>query len=310
MEERLRLYIDRLDKKLKVSYDKSKHQLCFVIDEELCVYYKQRNYTLNFLSNISHSVFTKKVNVRLDLSECPNISASALVMLFAEVSRARMVFRCDDVVTIDFPLENLDLQWKEAISVSYRNYASLFDNDHTFQTVSDPNKAIVSILKLMHKSGVALNKPDTRAFTKGVTEAMLNVINHAYYDQENPLDGIGRRWWQACWIQEQEQNNENILVYIIYDLGCGMLQSLPAGKNEPTSEHITRAMSYGVTRTGDLDRGKGTRNMEEATDIRDNSTMFIGTNSAVYSKIEGKLAKSEENLLSFDGTLVEWQIRL
>lgn len=279
----------------------------FTVSEELCIYYDQRDFTLNFLSNISSAIFKHNVKVHLDLRECPHISAAALVMLFAEVSRARMVFEDDDIVTIALPEAFNDHSWEEAITLNFRKYASLFDNDHTFQTVSEPNKAMASILKLLLKSGVVLNKPDTRVFTKGVNEAMLNVINHAYIEEREPLGGIGRRWWQACWLQKKS-NGDEILVYIIFDLGCGMLKSLPKQTDETPKEHIRRVMQYGVTRTDETDRGKGTKNMEEATIIRNNSLMFIGSNNAIYIKSEGEVATTSETRLPFDGTLVEWQI--
>jgi hypothetical protein len=263
---------------------------------------------LNLLANITDAIFNHKVKVHLNLSECPNITASALVMLFAEISRAKMVFEDDDIITIDLPKEKPDHVWNEAVTLSYRNYSSLFDNDHTFQTMSEPNKAIASILKLLLNSGVELSRTETRVFTKGVNEAMLNVINHAYHDQDAPLDGIGRRWWQACWVAKNK--DKQTLVYIIYDLGCGMLASLPKENNESISDHITRVMSYGVSRTQEADRGKGTKNIEDATDIRDNSRMFIGTNSAVYIKTEGQSATAEPTFLPFGGTLIEWQIFL
>ncbi|HAS6354462.1 TPA: hypothetical protein I7234_19905 [Vibrio vulnificus] len=285
-----------------------RNRLHFNVAEELCVYYEQRHYTINLLNNISYAIFILKVPVHLNLSNCPSISASALVMLFAEVSRARMAKEQDDIVTIDFP-QIRDLPWLYAMSVSYREYGDLFDKDHVFQTVNDPGKAMASILKLLHKSGVQLSKPDSRLFTRGVNEAMLNVINHAYIDQDDPLGGIGRRWWQACWVSEQ--NGEKVLVYIIYDLGCGILGSLPKSHpKELVTEHITRAMSYGVSRTNESDRGKGTQNMEEATEIRTDSLLFIGTNTVAYIKAEGQDATTQINLLPFTGTLVEWQIKL
>ncbi|EOX3977808.1 hypothetical protein ACM9ES_000819 [Vibrio alginolyticus] len=306
MADRLNDYIERLDVRLKTKY--KRNRLHFTVSEELCVYYEQRDFTLNFLTNIGYAVFTLGVPIHLDLKACPLISASALVMLFAEVSRARLAKDRDDIVTIDLP-DIPDTPWLHAMSLPYRQYASLFDEDQVFQTVSDPNKAMASILKLLHKSGVQLSNADTRLFTRGVNEAMLNVINHAYIDEDDPLGGIGRRWWQACWVHTIEE--QKTLVYIIYDLGCGILKSLPPTCPEEDAEaHIARAMSYGVTRTNESDRGKGTKNMEDATLIRANSLLFIGTNKVSYIKAEGLEARTESNLLPFTGTLVEWQIKL
>lgn len=306
LDARLEQYINRLDEKLKVKF--KKNRLYFYVSEDLCVYYGQRGYTLNFLSNIAYTIWELKQKVHIDLSKCSKISASALVMLFAEVSRARMGKEDDDVITLTMSDTFKDPKWKEAIELGHRQYSRLFDEDHTFQTVSDPNKALASILKLMHNCGVKLARPESKIFTKGINEAMLNVINHAYDDQEDPLGGIGRRWWQACWLQPTGGGKYS-LVYIIYDLGCGMLNSLPkASEQETIAEHITRAMAHGTTRTGIPGRGKGTKNMEDAAEIRAKSTLFVGTNSVSYCKVEGKDAIVEPCLLPFNGTLVEWQI--
>ncbi|MCD9474866.1 hypothetical protein GLP44_09035 [Photobacterium phosphoreum] len=284
----------------------------FNVTETLCVYQKQRDYTLNLMRNISGYAVGHKVPVKINLKQCPMITAGALLILFAEVSRAKIAIEDDSLVTLELP-ENNDLRtiiddigWTEAMTVSFREYPNLMKANCTFQTASKPHEAMQSIYHLLINSEVPLSSPESKVFTKGVNEAILNVFNHAYSHEEYPLGGIGRRWWQACW-----KANDNSLVYIIVDLGQGITKSLPkAYDEESVPDHIVRAMELGVTCTGDSKRGKGSVNIKDATDIKDESTLFIGSGNAIYTKCAGREPIAVESLLPFNGTIAEWQIKI
>ncbi|EJG1805320.1 hypothetical protein HJ118_07090 [Vibrio parahaemolyticus] len=282
------------------------------VTESLCVYEEQRDYTLNLMRNISGYAVGRKIPVLISLEHCPSITAGALLILFAEVSRARIVAEDDNIVKIKLPTkgslkDTLDhIGWTKAITISFRDYPSLMEENCPFQTASKPHEAMASIFNLLSSSGVTLTSPESKVFTKGVNEAILNVFNHAYSHEDYPLDGIGRRWWQACW-----RADDNSFVYIIFDLGQGITNSLPkAYDNEPIDEHICRAMRLGVTCTGDSKRGKGSENIKDATDIKDESTLFIGSRNALYTKLSGETPLAGKCILPFNGTLAEWQINV
>ncbi|MFA0412339.1 hypothetical protein AB4520_00860 [Vibrio renipiscarius] len=310
MNSRLKAYEQRLDKRLNIK--ERKGIVTIKVTEALCVYEEQRDYTLNLMRNISGYAVGRRVPVRLSFELCPSITAAALLILFAEVSRARIVAENDNIVEVLLPLSaqlraTLDhIGWSRAITTGFRDYPILMVENCPFQTASKPHEAMASILLLLSNSGVTLTSPESKVFTKGVNEAILNVFNHAYSHEDYPLDGIGRRWWQACW-----RADDDSFVYIIFDLGQGITNSLPkAYDNEPISDHISRAMQLGVTCTGDSKRGKGSENIKDATDIKDESTLFIGSRNALYTKHSGEAPHAGECILPFNGTIAEWQINI
>lgn len=235
----------------------TKKQATVIITEELCIYTpNQRDYTLNLLRLISAYAVGEWTPVHIDMTFCPKITAAASVMLFAEITRARIATDNDLIIVLKLPHEESDCRealdhigWTHAVTISYKHINSLFDQDAIFQSGNNPGKATASVYKQLVQSGVPLTDPEVKRFTKGVTEAMLNVNHHAYDNEKDPLGGIGRRWWQLCLVRMDEQNNPSKLLFIIYDLGQGMLRSLPKKVGENNIDHIARAMTYGVTRT-------------------------------------------------------------
>ncbi|HCH1192656.1 TPA: hypothetical protein NKP78_003159 [Vibrio parahaemolyticus] len=305
MNERIQLKVTK--KKVKI-----------VISENLCIYEpSQRDYTLNLLGLISAYAVGKWIPVHIDMSNCQRVTAAASVMLFAEISRARIATENDDIVTLDFPEKGQscrtalnNIGWIHAASISYRKINTLFEHDAIFQSGNNPGKATASVYKQLVDSGVPLTAPEVKKFTKGVTEAMLNVNHHAYDNEKEPLNGIGRRWWQLCLVRTDENDKPTKLLFIIYDLGQGILRSLPKKVGESNLDQIGRAMTYGVTRTKESDRGKGSEDMLDAAEIKDNSVLYIGTNSVTYTKMYDMAPIIEPCSIPFFGTIVEWQINL
>lgn len=311
MDKVLQSYYSRLNKRLDIKKIKNKHYR-IKVKEKLCIYDESRDYTLNLMRQISSCAIGVGLPVCLDLSDCPEITASALVLLFAEISRARLVKEVDEIVTVIFPTEpNLytlldSIGWIEAVNCSFRNQDRLMENDAIFQTASNPAQAMQALVLRLKNCGVELTSPEAKIFTRGVNEAVLNVLHHAYSHEDYPLGGIGRRWWQACYKSE----DENKMVYIICDFGQGILNSLSKIDDETDGEHISRAMTVGVSCTGEVDRGKGSGDILQAADIREKSVVFVGSNNASYGKICKETPEIKRCTIPFLGTIIEWQIYL
>jgi len=264
------------------------------------------------MRNLSGWAIKENKPIHLNLKDCPEITASALVLLFGEVTRIKIHFENNMMVTVSFPVDSelLDLLnqigWTKAINSGCNDLISLFENDDTFQTLSDPNKAMISIFCRLKNCGVVLNSPEAKVFSKGVNEAMLNVIHHAYNNEANPLEGIGRRWWQACYVTDSGS-----MVFIICDFGQGILGSLPKESiTEKYEDHLARAMEVGVTSTDDEDRGKGSGDIVQAAEIRKYSTLFVASNNGIYGKIADSNIVKGESIVPMLGTIVEWEINL
>lgn len=314
MADRLSKFRRRLDKELKIR--KNEDYISLRINSKLCIYQsRDRDYTLNVMKNISGFAVGESIPVHIDLRNCPGVTAAAMVMLFAEVTRAKLVTGVDSIVKVflpplDSPIRSLFQRsgWESALLIEHSKLQNLVRENQLFQSNSNPNEATEAVYRLLTSHGINLDTPEVKIFTKGVSEAMLNVINHAYDHEEFPLEGIGRRWWQACFVKESADAKK--MVFIIYDLGQGILSSLERENEETPTEHIFRAMRYGVTRTGDPKRGKGTKDIEDAAQIREGSILLVGSNDVSYIKLKDGRIKVEQGLLPFFGTIVEWQINL
>jgi hypothetical protein len=315
MNSRIKEYQSRLDRELKVidttDFVKIK------VASKLCIYEsRDRDYTLNVMRNISGFAVGKKKPVHLDLRLCEGITAAAMVMLFAEISRAKLATGFDDIVKLFLPEDDHPLRqmlknsgWEHAVLIGQEKLQELVDENKLFQSNNNPNESIKAVYEQLTSHGINLDVPEVKRFTKGVSEAMLNVINHAYDNEDEPLSGIGRRWWQACYVKQPSEDRKK-MVFIIYDLGQGILSSLPKKSGESPEEHICRAMSYGVTRTGEAKRGKGSKDIEDAAQIRKESILLVGTNNVSYIKWKDGKIYIKEGTLPFCGTIVEWQINL
>lgn len=309
-------YKKKLNERIQLKVTKKK--VTIVISEDLCIYVpSQRDYTLNLLGLISAYAVGQWIPVHIDMSNCQRVTAAASVMLFAEISRARIATENDDIITLSLPEEGQgcrtalnNIGWIYAASISYRKINTLFEHDAIFQSGNNPGKATASVYKQLVDSGVPLTAPEVKKFTKGVTEAMLNVNHHAYDNEKDPLNGIGRRWWQLCLVRTDDNGKPTKLLFIIYDLGQGILRSLPKKVGESNLDQIGRAMTYGVTRTKEPDRGKGSEDMLDAAEIKDNSVLYIGTNNVTYTKMYDMPPLIEACGIPFFGTIVEWQINL
>ncbi|WP_305838976.1 hypothetical protein [Photobacterium leiognathi] len=245
------------------------------------------------------------------------MTAAAMVMLFAEISRAKLATGFDGIVKLFLPEDEHPFRqmlknsgWEHAVLISQERLQELVDENRLFQSNNNPNDSMRAVYEQLTSQGINLDVPEVKKFTKGVSEAMLNVINHAYDNEAEPLSGIGRRWWQACYVKSTSENRKKkwSLSFMIW--GREFLSSLPNKGNESPEEHICRAMSYGVTRTGDPKRGKGSKDIEDAAQIREESVLLVGTNNVSYINWKDGKVYARQGILPFCGTIVEWQINL
>lgn len=151
---------------------------------------------------------------------------------------------------------------------------------------------------------------------KGITEAMTNVVNHAYEFYRD--DGLGitssKEWWMFS------QVKDTLLTVVFLDLGAGIPRTLPIkhpslwrklvrfGRRHD-SHTIDYAVKDSISRTGKENRGKGLGQIVRAVDSEPNSVMTIHSNSGVLVRKNGH-TKRNDYRDSILGTLIFWQIPL
>lgn len=152
-----------------------------------------------------------------------------------------------------------------------------------------------------------------------LSEAITNVIHHAYPDETN--QGSGKPWWLSA--SYDSQNRE--LTVLIYDQGVGIPATLPtrwanfekvraAFNSWSDSQKIEAAATYGRSSTNLPERGKGLRNLQEFAKAHDAGRLSIYSRCGLYRLSHGSGNQIEtsrrDHEVSAGGTLIEWSVRL
>jgi hypothetical protein len=183
--------------------------------------------------------------------------------------------------------------------------------------------------------GVAIQKfelHETNAsdlFRSGI-EAMSNAAEHAYLKQLEPIKKVSKKyWWMFTAIMDG-----NLIVYIC-DLGHGIPRTLPITQKDSLLEkigikiksiftaeqqlvgdvyHILASMMVKETRTKEIYRGKGGKDIRSFIDSNRNAKLHIFSNKGHlrYSNSNGDNEKyvGYNNKHSINGTIVGWSMPL
>jgi hypothetical protein len=151
---------------------------------------------------------------------------------------------------------------------------------------------------------------------KGITEAMTNVVNHAYeLPREDGLNiSQSREWWMFS------QHKDDALTVVFLDLGAGIPRTLPAKRpnvwrkfmlfgRKDDSRAIEYALKDSISRTGFLNRGKGLGQIARAVALGPSHQMHIYSNHGVYRSVNG-FVKRHDYADSIFGTLIFWKFQL
>lgn len=271
--------------------------------------------TFQLMTYIGISVIKHSQKIHLDFSNNLVIRGAASVMLFAEITRAQLSSDVLDIITITLPKDNNSRQvftrsdlYAAIKPGGKKKLNNLAKKNLNYQSGVDPNIYAKKLLEMLKKYGIKLERKESNLYCKGVLEAMLNVINHAYSEDLAPKSGIGKRWWQCSFYDPIKK----CLVFIIYDKGIGIPETIK--KVAPTylsdAEKIEYIMPKGVSRyTNAPKRGKGSQNILELTDINSESTLLIYSGSGLYLVDGSKKPRMCIDLPgSINGTLIEWQV--
>lgn len=155
----------------------------------------------------------------------------------------------------------------------------------------------------------------------GLTEAILNAIDHAYMssEQRTRFPYAGHRWWATCSVDPVKGSFR----FFVYDQGVGIPATIGAQPdwNKPVALMMSKlglppsdvsiiegAFEVGRTRTKLSQRGKGLRQMHDIIVKADAGTMRIlsGHGDILLNKA-GVVEKSTYSS-HVGGTLIEWSI--
>lgn len=152
----------------------------------------------------------------------------------------------------------------------------------------------------------------------GITEAMANVLNHAYKVLKRE-DGLNAGSIADWWMFSKYQNS---CLYVVFcDLGAGIPRTLPATRRslwnkimrkgiKNDGEVIRHAVKDSVSRTKKSHRGKGLGQIVRVIDDIDGSEVLILSNSGAYTLKSDGVPVCRNYNDSILGTLILWNIPL
>ncbi|WP_048985871.1 hypothetical protein [Burkholderia cenocepacia] len=155
------------------------------------------------------------------------------------------------------------------------------------------------------------------ALYRGVSEAMTNVVNHAYVSPR--LDGLDVKMKNDWWMFSSER--DGVLSVVFCDLGAGIPGTLPGSRPElwrritfrsncRDGRVIKYAVSDSVSRTKKGHRGKGLGQIVKVIETVPGASVMVYSNRGIYRRTaegEVKVFELDDSML---GTLINWQIPL
>lgn len=286
--------------------------------EAMCVYEDQYSYiTYQFLEYIEKVIFIYKISLTIDFSEVKTLTAAASLLIFARITKCQMCVNKPTAIDI---IQPLDKSMKKLFSASglwagikpggISKVRKLIDTNNPYMsgssaTIEDCPKVLMATLLCLAKQGVKFNADAMHIFTRGVQEAILNVDYHAYGETSlaRSYTELGNsRWWQCSWLDKDNGQ----LVFIIFDDGDGIANTLKNIYPHLTdSQLIEKAMTFGVTRTKNPARGKGSENIIQTSCEFPNSHLVVLTGHGYYMHDERGI-KLKDLPFEIEGTVIQW----
>lgn len=271
--------------------------------------------------------------VLMDLSDCRDLKACAVVKLHGEISFARSLSpKGVQGVKIRFPYNPRLRQFlrrmnfgKSDTSVPDCTVPGILPIYSNTDAASQVGPLLKHMNSTLFNNELLIDGIAWDSLHKAISEALLNVQMHAYPDSERSehLGSIGRRWWVMAETIEDE------LYIVMLDKGIGIPASLKHGgldfweKVQRVASQVTPGMggadsrlihaAMTVGRSGLQLHGNG----HGLNDIRGyvidnpNGELHIFSNRGRYAFLGSKQTAS---LIEYDnsihGTLIQWQVSL
>jgi hypothetical protein len=279
---------------------------------------ENRDLTLEFINLIEKKALERKV--LLDFSHSDNISAPALLLLYATIDTLK---NTDSVRLIKFQ----NLKGRVRTTVEKSGLLDLVKNMPPRKI--DAQNTVLPIIKGSAKGEefeVVIDHVQHRIFDNGLTpkeeniwgtaviETVSNVKLHAYTSEDN------KPWWIICSVIDDD------LYLAICDKGVGIpntiknqnwiqdiiektpsfLKKLMSNKD---ADAIDLSMMVGETSTQKEKHGLGSKSIRALVDENPNGALWVFSNRGVYYKKDEDV-ELKNFTRSISGTLVQWNIKL
>lgn len=289
-----------------------------------------KNYdeTVEFIRSIKSFAFEMQKSVRLIFDNTKEISPDALLILLAELYRCRKVFG-PKRVTGTYPTNKKIERIMEAsgffdlLEVEPRTPAKEKQYPLSYIKFITGNKLVASSVRILREALLGDNiQMDTIAkkrLYRAVTEAMINVVQHAYPKKRRGSYKTRNNWWISGHVNKRSGK----LVILFCDLGVGIPTTLPKvhgwekirsalsilpGVKPNDAEMINAGMVIGRTSTGLAGRGKGLNDLRMFVDDAGGGELNIFSRKGHYKYEAGGGVRMINHSKSIGGTLIKWSV--
>ena len=290
---------------------------------------KFRDYSISFINEIE-SCFKQRKNVVIDLSYIKEAYAESTLLLFATIHSIRCRSKRKNAISIIYPEQNENHEGygrivlsglKEALEAkTEHDILALNESKNYYQSgYKDSREKILMSTNNMIQS-LDISPKQKIALLTAISEALLNIQHHAYTELPYLQRTLNKnRWWQCCWYVP----SLNRIVFLIYDLGLGALNSyapdIPDTLPQTRAEKMQELMSKGFSRfnrDGEGKRGKGSEDLKNVIqNFVEQELLTIYTDEVVYAyqysnqkERTSCIALSPE--FKIKGTLIVWSLTL
>ncbi|OUD10008.1 hypothetical protein BVC71_00350 [Marivivens niveibacter] len=190
------------------------------------------------------------------------------------------------------------------------------------EVVSSRIKELYQFIEPEHGLGQELSV----ALNNALSEAMINVVKHAYPADHKFTYRPINKWW----VTASADVDKRELTVVFYDQGVTIPITFPRRKiSDRTRDFINKlltsrgkfdfendgtylagAMQKGSTQTDEEHRGLGLAEMKELIDICGHGSLRVFSRGGEYRYDAGSQIVSRSRRLSIGGTLFEWTLRI
>lgn len=284
----------------------------------------ERNESILFINQLEEA-FLKGKNLVIDLSSTTKAYAESTLVLFAQIHsmRCRNHTKKRPInIDIIYPIQEKNPSGHAFFVLTQLNKALEANNESEIIKLSESvnfyqsgnteffDQMILKNWEMISREEISCEQQFL--LHQGVSEAILNVRNHAYINKSSLRNKIGSgHWWQCSWYQQSKR----MFVFLVYDMGCGMLGSYPENGLSNTAR-LKQAMTEGFTRYNNTKRGKGSENIKkvinQAIEI-ENLTVY--TDNLIYQYrydhgVASDVCITSQAPTPMRGTLVSWTLTL
>lgn len=286
--------------------------------------------TITFIDEIRKSALEKERPVHLILDDITYIHPSAMLVLVAEIYRCIVNEKIPGTFTGTYPKEERIEKILQAtgffklLTIKHRlpdpkthplEYIKFVAGDKT------QGEKWVALWQSIFGAAFQINLMPRQHFFKALTEAMANVIHHAYpenMDFNFPV--LKSHWWLLGHVNKETKE----FMVMFFDQGIGIPSSLvkrydrgiiskilsslslSGGKDE---DLLQVAMNLGESKTSESYRGKGLMDIQKIIEECQAGSLKILSGKGQYHYTNNEVI-SKSNRFDLGGTFIQWEIPL